>query len=46
MARNSPGSTPGGSNSFRMVATAFFASEALPFAHVLSFARPLVLNGS
>jgi putative transposase len=39
MARNIPGSTPGGSNSFRKVTTAFLASEAMPFAHVLSAER-------
>lgn len=39
MDRSIPSSTAGGSNSFRKLATAFLASEALPFAHVLSAER-------
>ena len=39
MGRSIPSSTAGGSNSFRKVVTAFLASEALPFAHVLSAER-------
>ena len=39
MARNVPSSAPRGSHNFQRVAAAFLASEALPFAHVLSAER-------